>query len=911
MGLVDLKRRLRGLIDIRTGEFRRLAPLVLTYSLVMMSVYVLKPVRNALFLNSLGINQLPYVLLLVAVVGGLTASVYSRFVRSVRIDRLIFWTFLFLISNLGLFRWILLDAPGWVFYVFYVWVNLYGLMAIALLWLLANAAFNSREARRLFGFIGTGGIAGAILGGIFTGWAVERVGTENLLVVCMGLLGVCVMLVRTVRPADPEESFSANPPSGGVLASVARSDLLRSLGYMAALTAVVAAIADVQFNQIASEVYPAKDDKTAFFGEFFAYLNGFAFLFQLLVTPRVLRLFGVGTALMFLPLSLGAGSLAVLLIPGLIGGIAVKVGDIGFRHSIHKSAVEILYLPVPSRAKRSTKVFLDTTVDNVATGLGALLVLALTGPLGASYRSLSFVSLVLVAGWVAMLVRVRRAYVDAFRQALDRREIDPAEFRVHISDAASLNALNASLSSGNDRQIIYALDLLTAGAGLTDSVVPLLEHPSAEVRQRALQVLYRGQPGIGLVSRIESLIGDADSGVRMEAMRFMCRHGGMPSFERLKSYLTHEDAVVRATALGCIAAYGTLEEQGLVDRGAIESVLENQGSTGVFGRVQAAKALGVVRRPVLRPFLETLMEDASPRVVQETIRSLGRMGDLDDVPWLLEKLVVPEYRLEARSALAALGPRTVPILTGYFDGEDTVVRVRRNIPGVLGEIRHQDSVDALLERLGRTARSLEYPLLKGLNKLRRGPSELRFDSEKVDAALKRETHVYYDMQEIRFILKETEQTAGVRLLSRALGEKREEALDRLFRMLALVYSAQDMYHAYLGIVSTSKEVRASALEFLENVLERDTKELLFPLLDPVSEESARSAGYKLFGRTFRSWEEALQWLLEGRDPWLRACAINCVHPASSAALIRAVGDLQEDPEPLVSETARMVIGRVG
>ena len=151
MALAGLKRWLGGLADVRREELSRLLPLTLAYGLVMASLYVLKPARNALFLEGPGIGKLPYVLLLVALFGGLAATIFTRFTALVRLDRLILGTFLFLMACLGGF-WLLLP-PGWLwsYYLFYIWVNLCSLMAPSLLWLLANAVFNAREARRLFG----------------------------------------------------------------------------------------------------------------------------------------------------------------------------------------------------------------------------------------------------------------------------------------------------------------------------------------------------------------------------------------------------------------------------------------------------------------------------------------------------------------------------------------------------------------------------------------------------------------------------------------------------------------------------------------------------------------------------------------------------------------------------------------
>ncbi|MCZ6632984.1 MAG: Npt1/Npt2 family nucleotide transporter [bacterium] len=898
------------LVDIRPGEGRRLAPLTAAYGLVLASVYVLKPARNALFLDQLGIEHLPYVLILVGLVGGVTASFYSRFTHQIQIRRLLSGTLLFLIGNLAIFWFLFPLAQAWIYYLFYVWVNLYGLMAVSLLWLLANAAFNPREARRLFGLIGAGGIAGAILGGVFTGWAAEAVGTENLLLVCAGLLGGCLILVRLVPLL--EEGETRQVEGERAFAAVSGSRLLQSMGGMVALTAVVAAIADVQFNQIASEMFETKDAKTAFFGSFFAYLNGFAFLFQLLITPRILQSLGVGTALMVLPFSMGAGAICVLLIPGLLGGIGVKVGDVGFRHSVHKSATEILFLPIPPDLKKRAKVFLDTTVDNLATGVGAILVLVMTGFLGLPYRYLSFLSLgfILVWGWV--LVRVRRAYVDTFREGLEKREIDPSEFRVHMSDGAILETLLGALGSQNERQVVYALELLSTVAGrrLAEYVEPLLDHSSAEVRRKAILALQQDRQD-HLQEKMERLLVDPDPEVGLEAMFFLCLEGGDSSLRRLQEALTQDDPRIQASALGCIAVHGSPEQKALVDESVIDSVLERSGEIGIRARLQAVRTLGVLERPDLHRFLPYFMEDVAPEVVREAIRSAGKIGDFAHIPWLIDQLENYHLRQEAREALAAFGPGVLEVLGEILGRETTARRVRRNIVRVIGLISSQESVDFLMDRLDRVPTDLSFLLIKALSKLRVSDSNLYFDRARVEAALIYDVESFYEIFQIRWILEqEDEYNPGFGLLKRALDEHQAQSRERLFRLLGFLYPPRDMYHAYLGITSQEKMTRANALEFLENVLDREQRAYLFPVLDVDTPEATLRAGQEQFHLQIHTLEKALLYLIRGNDVWLRACALNCVVDMVSSELAQEVMALREDAELLVSETAQMVALRL-
>jgi len=902
MNFPGLKRLLGGLVDVRREELPRILPLALANGLVMVSLYVLKPARNALFLDRLGVAQLPYVLLLVALVGGLAAGVFTRLTRIVRLDWLILGTFLFLMTNLLGFRLLLPQGWSWSFYLFYIWVSLYGLLATSLLWLLANVTFNPREARRLFGLISSGGIAGAILGGAFTGWIVERVGTENLLLICIAFLGACLLLLYCVRSTESAPQ-RRKESTEGALTSIARSDLLRLLGTMAALAAVVAAVIDVQFNDIVDRTFADKDAKTAFFGQFFAYLNAFVFAFQVLGTPRILGSLGVVSALLFLPVSMAVGSLAVLLAPGLAAGILLKSGDVGFRHSLHKSATEILFLPVPAEVKQRTKVLLDATVDHLATGLGAALVLLLTVSLGISYQHLGFLSLALLALWVGLVFRGREAYIDAFRQALERREIDLGQLTVDINEAAALNSLIVSLDSSNERQVVYALDMLSSvrARRLVEPVQRLLGHGSAEVRQRAIRVLCN-QGGAEHAEEIEPLLQDEDLGVRIEVLYCLCTQDAGGPQRQLREALQSADPKLRSAAVGYIAEYGT-EARELIDEGLVEELLAG----GESDRVQAAKIIGTVDRSAWRPHLERLLEDPSPEVVAQAIASLGQIRDAEHVPYLLEKLADRRFRRVARHALVAYGAAALGSLEACLRDARQDAVIRQGVTRVLSDVFQQGSVDLLLNTLGQVEPQLEYLLIKSLSRLRTSGADLKFDSRRVRAALEREIEAYCEILQILQLFGDAGEGKAVRLLRKVLREKQEQTLERIFRLLGLQYPPRDMYHAYLGLVSSQPRVRASALEFLDNVLYRQVKERLLPLLDSVSPEAAIEHGEQLFGARLQSREQALARMLDSRDTWLRACAVYSVVESESAEQVELVRQARDDPHELVREAAAAVL----
>ena len=916
------------LFGVRRRELPRIIPLTSAYGLVLASLYTLKPARNALFLDGIGIEQLPYVLMLVALIGGGAALLFTRFTAAVRLDRLILATFLVSICFLIGFRFLLPLGFSWSYYLFYIWVNLFSLMSTSLIWLLANAVFNPREGRRLFGVIGTAGIVGAFAGAAFTSWVATRVGTENLLLLCGLMIGLALFILYPVRAAQASSApMQRHAEAGGVLAALRQSALIRMLGGMAALVAIVAAIIDVQFNQIVDESFSDTEQKTAFFGQVLALLSALALLFQLFAAPRILRSLGVVSALLFLPVSMALGSVAVLLAPVLASGILLKIGDGSFRHAIHKSATEILYLPIPSEIKRRTKVVLDTTVDNLGTGVGALLVLVALKFFGFSYQHLSFLSLSFIGLWLILIARSRNAYVDTFRAALQRREIDPAELNIDITESATIDGLIKNLAAvrptrgpmpvkgttrAQERRIAYSLDMLAPvrTTRLVEPVAKLLSHPSAVIRRKALLVL-RTQQAVLPLDAVEELQRDDDLEVRIEALNVMCSHGEGERFERVRQAVSSPDDRMRGAAVGFIASYGTDEEHDLIDEEVIRRLFADTQEDAP-GMVEVARILGelpeTAQRPALREAMRQLMDHPEPDVVMQTIESVGKLGDEEFVPWLLEKLDDRSYRAAARAALAAYGPPILRLLEAHIANQGAPVPSRSRAIRVMADVVDQKTVDLLQQRLTRANSSLQYLLLKSLSKLRNKSTDLQFDAELVDAELRKASRSLYETIQMLNMPELGGDGDRFRLLMRALREKEEQTLERMFRLLGLSYPPRDMYNAYLGMVSGDRTTRASALEFLDNMLDREMKDLLLPLLEQASTEAAIAHGQRVFGEKLANCEVALETLLSGNDPWLRACAVYRLGGAPDlASRVDRVRSMEADEDALVRETAAMVV----
>ncbi|MFQ5865814.1 MAG: Npt1/Npt2 family nucleotide transporter [bacterium] len=913
---------LRKAIDVRKGEASRTLIMFSYIFLILASYYVLKPMTRALFLKNLGPTQLPFVYMLVAFVVGMVAMIYARLAANLRLNKLILGTTLFLMSNLVIFWWLLtIDInSAWLYYGLYVWTSIYGILTTSQFWLLANYIYNPREAKRLFPLLAAGAILGGISGGHFTRLLVKQIGgTANLGLFCIGFLGITIFLMNLAWQRREQSLQSAGRAAGTsidekftkvlreVFTLIRNSRHLALLMGIVAMTVMVSQIADFQFSTYASEKIEGTDNLTKFFGLWLSNLSVFSLIFQVLFAGAIIRRFGVGVSVLFLPLVMLSTSIGVFLGYGLISILAIKIGDGAFRHSINKAGIELLFLPIPSDVKKKTKAFIDMFADRLARGISGLLLLIFYTWLGLSVAQISLVSLVLVSIWLVLALATRREYVDSFRQALTKRRIDTDLLTVSIKDEATINSLIVALASRNQRQVVYALQLLESveGVDLVPPLRPLLQHSSADIRLHTLRLL--GKCGNGeLLSDIKASLHDADQEVRREAVRYYIKHSSEQTTELVRKWLDDKDRGLRGAALYCIAEQPDIAAE-LLTQDVIQSFINGNRED----RAQIAEALGILGNPQYSSLLPELIQDQDPEVRLRAIASAGRVRAKEFIPLLIRHLGDRSNRKAAREALAAFGDDIVSTLSDYLNDTQVAISVRRGIPRVLSLIGSQRSVEVLLNSLPQPDEALRYEIIKSLNKLRARFPGLHFD-KRVDEALVHEVRKHYLLLAALHKANSEEDRQGKcsELLQRAVRERLDDYLERIFRLLGLRYPPRDIYNVYTATTSTNRLIRANAVEFLDNFLSNDLKHMLVPLVEDMAVEEVLQQADGHLKVQLNTRHEALKTLATDSDPWLRACTLYEIGRCGLLNEFRPlVKQAQKDQDCIVQETANVVLKR--
>ena len=906
----------RRIFDVKSGEGLPVALTFVYIALVVCAFLLAKPIRNALFLKQYGPYALVYVYAAVPAVLAVFVPIYSRIAARFGSRVVAIGTLLFFSSNVLFFWYGFRFHRFWLLpAILYVWVNCFGIIAPVQAWNLTNALFDTRQAKRLFGLIGSGASLGAITGGLLARFLVGPVGgAVNLLLVLAFLILMAAVLVSLVRVRRVRGRADRVRQAGSAKVrdtwrEIAATPYLRQIGAVVFLMAIVTQWTAFQLSLMADRRFGGNADAlTEFFGIFNVALGIFSFLVQLFATGRLLRNFGVNVTLLILPFALGAGDALVLLFPAFWSVLITNAFDQGMRFSVDKATHELLYLPIAAADRGRVKNAIEIVLSGVADALGAVCLglatlgfFALPG-LGLDLRGIAALNACLIAGWIAIAWRLRAGYVRTIHESIHQHRIDSERLPAAGVDLSAAAVLTGKLGATDPTEVRYALALIEGQQSRTwhPALRGLLTHADPEIRRRALALLSAGGDK-EIADQVAIMLRDPDIGVRTEALLYLSREVGLDPLRQIEELGDVEGFSIRAGTVAFLAAPG--KSQNLeAARLMLEGMVSNRAADGERDRTEAARLLGIVPAGMF-DLLGRLVEDDDPDVARQAIRSARSAAREELLPSLLVALGRAELTDDAAGALARLGNSIVPELATALASADVPIDTRREIPSVLLRIGTPEAEEVLVDGLLQADGTLRHRVIASLNKLRVLHPDIRVESGVIEVLLAAEIAGHYRsyqvMGPLRSRLKEDDPVLE------AMRHAMEQELERIFRLMALLFPATGLHDAYVGVRSSNPIVRANALEFLDSTLKPELRQVLVPLLDStVTTEERVALADRFVGAPLETPEQAVETMLESEDVWLQSCGIYAIGalrlPGFDSTLVR----FEASADNVVREAAR-------
>lgn len=903
----------RGL-NVQPGDLARGVPLASALFLTITAYMIGQVSRDALFLNQFPAVALPYADISSGIVVGFVVALYLRIGRRTPLGKLMVRSPLFF-AGCGALFWILTRyiQPTRVYPVFYVWVGIMGVLAPTQVWTLANYLLTTREAKRVYGMVAGGGILGAIFGGYLCKLIARAFGTESLLIAMTVLLVACsasMNIALRVGKVRLDPALKPGEGSSGVgqrdlresIRSVISSKYLRAIAALIWISSFSTTLINWQFKALVKHFFASKNAMAMFFGDFYFYAGILALLFQLLLSTRLLRRFSIAPMLFLLPVVVLAGS-AGLLVWGTIAAVVfLKGGNYVLRFSIDRSTTELLYLPLSNQLKLQSKWFIDTVIWRLGDGLSGVTVLIFATHLHWSPQQISWIALVLVLGWLCAVYVAGKQYVVVLQDSISQHRLNAEQASTLALDRSTADLLAQRILSSDPKEILYALSLFEVERERAAHPVVrgLLNHPSAEVRQKAISIL--SSVGDKSVAKdMEALVRDPNPNVRTEAMLYLVHHAHVDPVSLLAEIGDCADYSVRSAIAAYLARPGEAQNVETA-RQILIGMSSESGAEGERTRLELARLLGELP-DLFDPLLGTLLHDPAPAVVQEAIGSVGALQKLALAPDVLELLHNQELSVAAAEALGKFGDAVVPLLGSNFSDPSTRVETRRAIPSVLVAIGTPAAASLIFENLLERDTALRFQMISALNKIHQVHPEMQLDMQMVEAVLAAEIMGHYRSYQIMEALNLP--SDGDEPVMKAISESILQERERIFRLLGLLYPHVDLHSVHFALQSKSPTVYDNALELLDNVLKSPMRAILVPLLDgKVSPQERARIGERLVRTKVENREQAVAELVGSDDPWLKSCGAYAIGTFALKSLESELAPCLEHPDPLLRETAR-------
>jgi ATP:ADP antiporter, AAA family len=809
---------------IRPGE-GKLAFLLFAYFFLITTPHtIIKTLKTTNLLVRVGVGALPLAFLSAAVLTALVVLLHSKMQFKISLQLLIVLSLIFFVIT-GLILQLTLESEfgrrsGWLPYAYWVWASILIVVCMTHFWMTVNELFNPREAKRLIGFISSGGIVGGVLGGSVAVSMTKANLAVYLLPLACGLILACVFVVQAIyrdRPKQPSEAQRVMPGKGqpdapkvGFKSSfnaVRKSSYLTLIAAIVAIGIIVSTFIEFQFDSAAAFKYPNAKNMQVFFGFFFGGMPLFAFFVNAFLTGKLLKKMKV--TLLLAPMTLLAGSLAILVTPfsWLYPTLFTRGCDESLDFSLKQTLREILYIPVASDLKFKTKPFIDMFISRAAKVAAALILLAfaliqnkevdyLTPVFDPGLaKSLSWIVIAFLIPWAVFSLKIGREYVATITGSIKRKWERVDQSVTEQLDVDSAKEVFDVMDSRNRSSVLYAMHLfdLLQRDKLTPEIKQMISEKAGEARVLSLSDLFNAE--------------------------------GCASYPDTADEVCQDDLITDVREIFSMDAYQELMKQ------HADKVMEESQKSEIE-KMELAKAIGLMNPDApLTDSLEALIDDNSPDVSSIALKSAGRLKKEKHIPAIIRRLSNPQTQEDAIEALHKYGGAARRALEENLVDGRQALPLRKAVVEVLARLGTQEAASALMEELERGTGELDPEIIDALDRIRTEKPDSRFPDRvakrKALLLAKKYCRAFLDLQGLG---PGQENQATKRELERIL----ETSFSDIFKLLGLFYPHEEILKAYQNIKTGTPNSVAYAVELLENTLKKDVRDVILPLVEDLT-----------------------------------------------------------------------------
>ena len=876
-----MKERIVALLKIRPEETRLVALMAALFLSIQAGQGIGENAAFALFLSRVDVGFLPYMYMGLGVIVFIASIIYSASLSRFQNASVVVYV---LAGTVVLFlgEWIaivFLDRPIYS----WLWLTTYGMSVIlgTLVWMVAGEVCDARQAKRLFPLFTSMGILGSVIGNALTGVVAKLAGTENLVLLYASLLTIAFFITRAItrryfKPEviTPNTRFSLLEDIQAGYEFVSGSSLFKLIAITSILYSVLFFAVDFPFSESLSLQFAGDEAGLAGFkGAFTGITTTITFLVSLFLANRLYTRLGIINSVLIMPMAYILGFLVFYFSFNIQGAVFARFTQLVVLGGLLGTAWNALFNVVPLERRGQVLAFNNGVPAQIGVIVSGLLII-----LGKQFLDTQvvlllgvFVAVVAVYLTLKMIPAYGQALVDALRAG--RAEVfneDDEAFTGYQNDPAAIQVILGAL---ND--------------------------PKAFTRRLAIEMLVKMEIRLAIPDLIERL-ADSDASVRAAAIKALAQIGPKSVLNQIILGLDDSDDFVREQTLTVLPKLEVDPSPEMLR--TLERLLKD---TSVEIRAHAAVVLvyfGESRRAINLLARLSQSDDAETRRI--ALDSFGHI--LENAKSNAKLPFKPNLVLEAINDLSPIVRREAIQTAAMLKGSDVIVSIAAHLSDQDAGVRKLASES--LKQAWPESRSVVIPILENMDGFL---IDSTLDSippgdPEIQDTLRR--YIQGEVSSIRYLRTliaslPPERGSAIRLLEQTLRSRESLSEERLIKAVGLFGNTSAMSLVRKSLNAGDANARASALEALETLGDKEITQEVLPILD-------RGGVFQAEKDLAMEPREVIKTLIEDEDYWLRALATRSVPELGLNEFLPALRKLRSDPVPLVKFAARDALARM-
>jgi len=408
--------------EFEKEEFKKFLRMGIIFAFMIASYWTLRPLKNSIFMEFVGSDMIPYAKTASLLMFFPLIMIYTKLLDAFKRDK-VFYLLSGIYGTMAImFALYIYTATGKVVaadvasvgafsywmnliinFAFYIWVESYGSLLIALFWAISTDITTPDSAKKGFSFVVALGQLGGIVGPYCVGQMPKLFNLQTNTIPILAVSGtifISMLLLKNFFKKTPahllasyhgaNEKAEETEQEPGFLEGfwlLVSHKYLLAIFMVVAFPEVIATVFDFHFNALAAQHYSGVE-LSSYLLSYASWVNLLALTFLLLGAGRITSILGLGVSLLLMPIVYALSVIGFVSLDSLTFLFYLMASSKAINYALNGPAIKQLYIPTTHDVRFKSQAWIETFGSRGAKEAGSIINMLL-GPLKTSLGKVS------------------------------------------------------------------------------------------------------------------------------------------------------------------------------------------------------------------------------------------------------------------------------------------------------------------------------------------------------------------------------------------------------------------------------------------------------------------------------------------------------------------------------------------